>query len=224
MRPSTITRFISCGRTRGASIAACTDIPNSITFPMNCGDVSMIPYDPGVPMHEKSLPSRQIIPGDRHISFFLRGPITFGLSPSRSNQCMKLFSMIPVPSTTTPKSSGSPATPAIVTAPSPAVRHSRCWIVPGTTPGPPPTRGSPDEGFTSNLSRVERTRYARSHRAPPRTVPFDSSRVVRLPSVTGVARVPPRPKTPSSCLTQREGCFGLTVHLPSRVIFTPACR
>ena len=33
-------------------------------------------------MQAKSRPSRQIMPGDRHISFFLRGPVTFGLSAS----------------------------------------------------------------------------------------------------------------------------------------------
>jgi hypothetical protein len=51
-----------------------------------CGVVCRIPNDPGVPMTMNSLPSRKTAAGAMHISMLRFGPITFGLSGSKSNQ------------------------------------------------------------------------------------------------------------------------------------------
>ena len=65
-----------------------------------CGVVCSIPYDPGVPMSRRRPSLSQTCAGDTHISFFCDGPMALGLPCTRSNQRMKLFSVMPVPGTT----------------------------------------------------------------------------------------------------------------------------
>ena len=128
MRPSTSTSRSRYARTRGASIASCTVMPNSTTFSSICGVVWRMPYEPGVPIDRRNAPSRKTWVGAMRVCIGAPPRSTAGLPGSTSAHMRRLLRSMPVPGTMTPEPNGLPSVcVTVTTVPSPSAT-AKCVV------------------------------------------------------------------------------------------------
>src|SRR5919201_547166 len=115
-------------RTRGASIASWTFIPNSSTLRSICAVVCRIPYEPGVPIERKKFPSWNTWVGDIIVPALRPARTTFGDAGSRSIHLRMLLSTSPVPGMAKPEPNGTPSVCVTETTMPLASAHAKCVV------------------------------------------------------------------------------------------------